>query len=70
MLVDIDLYAISHIERVDWLRQRIKALIDLLPYEIVQKSNIEVQMNNCYTHLTEARFWLGFELQRIKENNG
>lgn len=26
-----------------------------------------IARTNCYTHLCEARFWLGFELQRIKE---
>ena len=57
----------NHIEKVDWLREEIEKCIDLLPWEMLQRSNIEIQVNNCYTHLSEARFWLGFELGRIRD---
>ena len=28
-----------------------------------------IARTNCYTHLSEARFWLGFEMERIKNEN-
>lgn len=58
---------LNHIEKVDWLRTEIEQCIDLLPFEIVQTTKLELFINNSYTHLSEAKFWLGFELQRIKE---
>lgn len=61
----------SYIEKVDWLRQEI---------EKIQKESHNIQdcgtpisgllaWNFVYQHLCEARFWLGFELQRIKESS-
>jgi hypothetical protein len=60
---------LNHIEKVDYLRQEINKCVDLLPWELLQKSNIEIQVNNCYTHLSEARFWLGWELSRLRDEN-
>lgn len=83
----------THIEKVDWLREEIKNLIDddfrrlgrtIMPENQdglvgesselsrkVQVADIRYDswssLNNSYNHLSEARFWLGFELQRIKE---
>lgn len=60
----------SHIEKVDWLRQETQKAI----YE---QADIHAGVTGyahefygwkfVYQHLCEARFWLGFELQRIKE---
>jgi hypothetical protein len=56
----------THIEKVNWLRQEIKNTVKALPdcQEYVDK--IIAEMTFAYKHLTEARFWLGFELERIK----
>lgn len=72
----------SHIEKVDWLRQEIqKILIETgcasklqlqyfkeNPKINKQSLNISKYLETYEQHLCEARFWLGFELQRIKEN--
>lgn len=66
----------NHIEKVDWLRQEIDKVIPSY-YELddaIEKYNpnqvtCSSLLWNAYTHLCEARFWLGFELQRIKERN-
>lgn len=62
----------SHIEKVDWLREEIKILSNTI---MDLKSNTHtisyiasIATTSCFNHLIEARFWLGFELQRIKEN--
>lgn len=56
----------NHIEKVDWLRSKIEQLslqILILP-DYNEKS---ITKYNSYTHLCEARFWLGFEMARIRE---
>ncbi len=53
----------NHIEKVDYLRQEIQDLIDLL------NEHHWLEQKNAYTHLCEARFWLGFELERTKNNS-
>lgn len=65
----------SHIEKVDWLREEIKHLlkfyIDLHPEEVRNDNkhpNIHYYKLYYKKCLEEARFWLGFGLQRIKEN--
>lgn len=72
-----DYNLLNHIEKVDWLRQEIeKTIIEIklfkqeLHAHLDGKVSIEcnIARTNCYNHLCEARFWLGFELQRIKEN--
>ena len=64
----------SHIEKVDWLRQEISEIIKL--GEKLYENNINpttkvsvLHANNIHTHLCEARFWLGFEFERIKNND-
>jgi hypothetical protein len=58
----------SHIEKVDWLRTEIEKLIekfkDLWFNEFKSFEGILYRIP--YQHLSEARFWLGFELERIK----
>jgi hypothetical protein len=71
------LLSMNHIEKVDWLRQEIESLIksinklDFLDDKLYIENVgvLVIARTNVYTHLCEARFWLGFELQRIKENN-
>lgn len=62
----------THIEKVDYLRQRIKQEIKLvidMKFENVTTREIAISRTNVYNHLVEAKMWLGFELQRLKENN-
>jgi hypothetical protein len=66
----------THIEKVDWLREEIKEIIEdikVLSYKISGSLNRSRDMilsnNNVYQHLSEARFWLGWELSRIKQEN-
>lgn len=61
----------SHIEKVDWLRQEIESIISNIPTATVYNATREwnIARTNTYNHLCEARFWLGFELQKIKESN-
>jgi hypothetical protein len=60
----------NHIEKVDWLRQEIQKLyltfqnFDLVDFDNIISKRIK---DNIYNYLSEARFFLGFELQRLKE---
>ncbi len=63
----------NYIERIDFLREGIKQIIDSI--ELLQLS-IQLQpnagdflMDNIFRNLNEARFWLGFELGRIREES-
>lgn len=58
----------SHIEKVDWLREEIQSLINNLVILLQEELKVKFFYDTCYQYLEEARFWLGFELQRIKEN--
>ncbi len=63
----------NHIEKVDWLRQQIGEICrEVLPMNPNGTWRREyLYINHAHTHLCEARFWLGFELERIKkEENG
>ena len=79
-----------HIEKVDWLRQEIRNVIEEIPdYQSYIDRRVDEEMKECktkedfatlgedlpdiyleldlaYKYLSEARFWLGFELERIK----
>jgi hypothetical protein len=58
----------SHIEKVDWLRTEIKKLIENC-YKLCEKiPETRFYSEHSFKHLSEARFWLGFELKRIKNN--
>jgi len=59
----------NHIEKVDWLRQEISTLVEVSKLITIKDATREfaIARTNIYTHLCEARFWLGFELQRIRE---
>lgn len=60
----------NHIEKVDWLRQTIQTAVlnDIKNLELKGSRELAIARTNCYNHLSEARFHLGFELQKIKEN--
>lgn len=57
----------EHIEKVDWLREEIKDIINNTEDFSETIDYIELEQGFVYKHLCEARFWLGFELQRIRE---
>ena len=68
----------NHIQKVDWLRQQIQKLNDVFLkidwldwYDPKLTSVLDLLLPMrilVFQYLSEARFWLGFELQRIKEN--
>lgn len=62
----------SHIEKVDFLRQEIEKIKKeiLEHYSLTfSPSRVHSISNFCaYNHLTEARFYLGFELGRTRDN--
>ena len=58
----------NHIEKVDWLREEIKEINDRVKEQLhFVESERMLLLERVEQHLSEARFWLGFELQRIKE---
>ena len=78
LTVDVDggWEEMSHIEKVDWLRSDIQKVIDeirIMEFDIEGTSYLDnhksIARLNSYNHLSEARFWLGFEFQRIKEDS-
>ena len=59
----------NHIEKVDWLRTEIEKVVNEVK-EIPTKDlsrEFAIARTNCFTHLSEARFYLGFELSRVKD---
>lgn len=65
----------SYIEKVDWLRERIKECYEKfntisfsVNFKSLHKEPWLTMIPNINTYLSEARMWLGFELQRVKEN--
>lgn len=63
---------ITYIEKIDYLRQEIAKLDEIVMTMTYDKDwlvtdFINVCYNNVRTNLCEARFWLGFELERIRE---
>ncbi|KKM25142.1 hypothetical protein LCGC14_1597980 [marine sediment metagenome] len=58
----------SHIEKVDWLRKKIGKIVNEADILMTQKGRVYIFGCNVNQHLSEARFQLGFELGRIKEN--
>jgi hypothetical protein len=64
----------NHIEKVDWLRQEIQKIANKnfavsLGLDVTDDYRLSRYADNCEDHLSEARFWLGFELQRIRESS-
>lgn len=73
-----DFSELSHIEKVDYLRTAIDDLVKEVKElgtpiagetTFTTTREFAIARTNSYNHLCEARFWLGFELQRIKESN-
>lgn len=64
---------INHIQKVDWLRTEIQKIIEELikwyTHSPTPTREFNIARTNAYNHLCEARFALGFELERIKEEN-
>lgn len=59
----------SHIERVDWLRTEIKRTAIQL-YNTIYFKEIGVSEGElAYKYICEARFWLGFEMGRIRDES-
>jgi hypothetical protein len=59
----------NYIEKVDWLRQEIQHITYIVYQTCVTNSKTRFHCETCYRHLCEARVWLDFELQRIKEQS-
>ncbi len=61
----------NQIEKVDWLREEIekitKEVSNWYTHTPVPSREFAIARTNAYNYLCEARFWLGFELQRTKE---
>lgn len=67
----------NHIQKVDWLRTEIQKLVPQLDWtkeypindgysEWRKDEKIILAMRTSQNHLSEARFWLGFELERLR----
>ena len=67
IISDIEWNDFNHIERVDWLRQEIQKIISLDILNSKPVFNATLYQNYTSKHLSEARFWLGFELGRVRE---
>lgn len=67
----IDYNKMSHIEKVDWLRTEVKsALLKLQTIELLYDEAVAGDFTRVVEqHLTEARFWLGFEMGRIRDES-
>ena len=60
----------NHIQKVDWLRTEIEKIIVNYSKLNEQHPNFLLSKDGLvYMHLSEAKFWLGFELARIRELN-
>lgn len=69
-----DQKTLSYIKRVDNYRQDIEKLANkVMEYKTTPEFKWSYKANiyttSAFQYLTEARFWLGFELGRIRENN-
>lgn len=56
----------NHIEKVDWLRQEIQEVVDMFNKFSPDTYLINYSLSSSFGHLSEARFQLGFELERIR----
>lgn len=59
----------NHIEKVDWLRQEISKIVGEADILMSQKGRVYIFGCNINKHLSEARFHLGFELERVREED-
>jgi hypothetical protein len=57
----------SHIEKVDWLRTEIEKVVNQIKEQLhFVESERMLLLERVEQYLSESRFWLGFELERIK----
>ena len=63
---------LSEVAKLDWMREQIKkVLTDFMRMKpITGGPLLSICVTNVYTHLSEARFHLGFALGRIRDNQG
>lgn len=70
LIEEADFHDKNPVEKVDWLRQAIgksiTSAVTTLNYGVFADKIGTTIIDNVITHLTEARFWLGFELERQK----
>lgn len=65
----------DQIDKVDWLREQIKNIVELKEIEnhpdreVYFKTSLMWFYFEAKKHLMEARFWLGFELERIRKDH-
>ena len=61
----------TYIEKIDWLREKIKILkVDFNDFVCdIEFADYDETFDIAQNHLTESRFFLGFELQRLKEQS-
>lgn len=67
-IISEDYLDFTHIEKVDWLREEIDSLLPIVK-GLQADSNYTYLFWFVIQHLSEARFRLGFELQRIRETS-
>lgn len=61
----------SHIEKIDWIREEVgglqKKIVDL---DLGSRDReLSIARTNVYNYLCESRFYLGFELGRLKDES-
>lgn len=72
---EVDWSSKSHIEKVDWLRQEISKVVKevlILRKKVYENDwGYELQLYIAFAiqYLSEARFHLGFELERVREDD-
>lgn len=60
----------NHIEKVDYIREQIKECVnEVSALSMTGTRELVIARTNSYTHLSEARFWLGFELERLRKES-
>jgi hypothetical protein len=63
---------LNHIEKVCWLRNKIEEqtqkIIELKNHKHFSNKEVKIAINSVFIHSSESKMWLGFELQRLKEN--
>lgn len=67
--LEISLDLLTHIEKVDWLRTEIEKVAKELSTFNNEKLTFKIYKEHSFKHLCEARFWLGFELERVRKSD-
>ena len=70
--------ALNHVQKVDFVRQQLEELVNVIsgwfpPTDqgdnIERNRNLAICRTNVYNHLVEARFQMGFELERVRQES-